>query len=195
MTYLEKSSHFSYMQTGVYNTQETYGWDKQQPQHSKRIDFATPFEAPPKVITWLQSLDMDSCENWRIKVYPSDIDAKGFTIHADACLNTVLYSTGITWLAYPADQPGVASGTFNTHDVRPPPHPQADNWGVFRFPTAFSTTPKVIMAIDSFDYCHHKNLRLHLSMPSVTSTDMTWRLQSWADSTMYSSGASFFAWT
>ncbi|KAK7430897.1 hypothetical protein QQZ08_002425 [Neonectria magnoliae] len=195
MTYLEKSSRFSYMQTGVYNTTETRPWNQPQLTQSKRINFAKPFNAPPKVITWLQCLDMDNKKNWRIKVYPSDIDKAGFTIHVDSWSDSILYSAGVTWLAYPADQAGVASGKFSTQDIRPWDKPQAENSSVFNFPTAFSKAPKIIMAIDSLDYDRARNLRLRLSTSSVTNTGITWHLQSWWDSVMYMAGASFFAWT
>ncbi|RBQ74201.1 hypothetical protein FVER14953_08391 [Fusarium verticillioides] len=194
MTFLEQSSRFSYIQTGVFNTQEIRPWNQPQLTQSKRINFATPFKAPPKVITWLQSLDMDKNKNWRIKVYPTDIDNEGFIIHADSWSDSILYSAGVTWLAYPADQPGVASGKFSTEDIRPWNRPQAENSSVFSFSKAFNKTPKVIMALDSLDYDHNKNLRVRLSTSSVTSTGITWHLQSWWDSVMYMSGASFFAW-
>jgi hypothetical protein len=194
MTFLEKSSRFSYIQTGVYNTEETRPWYQPQLTQSKRVNFATSFNAPPKVITWLQSLDMDKNKNWRIRVYPTDIDNSGFTIHADSWGDSILYRAGVTWLAYPADQPRVTSGKFNTQDVRPWNAPQAENSGTFNFPSSFSKVPKVIMAIDSLDYDHSRNLRLRLSTSSVTNTGITWHLQSWLDSIMYRSGASFFAW-
>ncbi|KAI1376964.1 hypothetical protein F4677DRAFT_416934 [Hypoxylon crocopeplum] len=50
------------------------------------------------------------------------------------------------------------------------------------------------MALDSLDYDHKKNLCCRLSMLSVTNTGIRWHLESWSDSIMYSSGASFFAW-
>lgn len=195
MAYLEKSSAFNYTQTGVYNTHETRPWNKPQLTHSKRINFTTPFNAPPKVVTWLQSLDMGKKKNWRIRVSATDIDKNGFTIHADSWADSILYSAGVTWLAYPADQTGVTSGSFSTQDVRSWENPRAENSGVKIFDTAFSGTPKVIMALDSLDYDHSKNLRVRLSTSLVTNTSMNWHLQSWWDSIMYSSGASFFAWT
>jgi hypothetical protein len=103
MTFLERSSRFNYMQTDVYNTPETPPRNTPQLTHSKRIKFKTPFTSRPEVITWLQSLDMDAGKNWRIKVYPTDMDNDGFTIHADSCDDSILYSAGVTWLAYPAD--------------------------------------------------------------------------------------------
>lgn len=195
MTYLEKSSDFDYIQTGVYNTMETSPGNNPQLKHSKRIRFATPFRAPPKVITWLQSLDMDKSENWRIRVSATDIDKKGFTIHADSWADSILYSAGVTWLAYPADQQGVTSGRIDTRDVRPRQKPQHEKSGVKDFDVEFSKTPKVIMALDSLDYDHSRNLRVRLSAPSVNRTGMSWHLDSWWDSIMYSAGASFFAWT
>ncbi|KAH6888402.1 hypothetical protein B0T10DRAFT_529464 [Thelonectria olida] len=194
LTFLEKSSRFSYIQTGVYSTTETRPWNQPQLTQSKRINFAKPFNAPPKVITWLQSLDMDKNKNWRIKVYPTDIDKTGFTIHADSWADSILYAAGVTWLAYPADQPDVASGKFSTNDIRPWNKPQAENAGVFNFPKAFSKAPKIIMAIDTLDYDHSRNLRVRLSTSSVTKEGVTWHLQSWWDSIMYAAGASFFAW-
>ncbi|WKT53671.1 Peptidase, metallopeptidase [Fusarium oxysporum f. sp. vasinfectum] len=195
MTFLEKSTRFSYMQTGVYNTKKNGPGDQSRLKHSKRIVFDKPFDAPPKVITWLQALDMDKDKNWRIRVYPTDIDKAGFTIHADSWGDSILYDAGVTWLAYPANQPGVTSGKFSTQDARPWNNPQAENSGIFHFPTAFSETPKVIMALDMLDYDHSRNLRLRLSTSAVTNTGITWHLQSWWDSIMYRSGASFFAWT
>jgi hypothetical protein len=144
MTWLEKSSpRFDYVQTGVYNTMETRPWNQPQLTQSKRINFATPFSAQPKVVTWLHSLDMDKSHNWRIRVYPSDIDANGFTIHADTWADSILYSAGVTWVAYPADQPGVASGFFNTQDVRPWDKPQAENSGVANLKSPLTRRPRL----------------------------------------------------
>ncbi|KAH7074342.1 hypothetical protein BKA63DRAFT_415298 [Paraphoma chrysanthemicola] len=195
LTYLEKSSRFNFVQTGIYNTTETRPWNQPTPTVSKRINFATPFNAPPQVITWLQALDLDKGHGWRIRVYATDIDKTGFTIHADTWADTILYSAGVTWLAYPSDQSGVSSGKFNTTDVRPWNQPRSENAGTFNFNTAFSAVPKVIMALDTLDYNSNFGLRLRLSTSSVTKTGIAWHLQSWADSIMYSAGASFFAWT
>ncbi|EOD47349.1 uncharacterized protein JDV02_000097 [Neofusicoccum parvum] len=195
LTWLERSnSRFDYLQTGTYNTQETRPWNSPQLTPSKRINFAKPFSSPPKVVTFLQSLDMDHSRNWRIRVYATDVDTNGFTVHADSWGDSILYSAGVTWLAYPADQPGVASGKFNTQDVRPANQPRAENSSTVNFDKAFGKPPKVMMALDSLDYDNSKNLRLRLSQSQVTNTGITWHLQSWWDSVMYSSGAQFFAW-
>lgn len=194
MTFLEMSPAFSYIQTGVYSAREDWSKAPQQ-KYSKRIKFERPFDSPPKVVTWLQSLHMDKNRHWRVRVYATNIDATGFTIHADTWEDSILYSAGVTWLAYPAEQPGVSSGRFDTDDVRSWKSPKAQNSDTKEFDTSFSKTPKVIMALDKLDYDHAKNLRVRLSMSSVTDSGITWHIQSWGDSIMYGAGASFFAWT
>ncbi|KAM0812942.1 hypothetical protein AB5N19_12933 [Seiridium cardinale] len=90
MTYLEKNSHFGYIQRGVYSNNKSRHWNQPCPKQSKRINFATPFRPSPHVMTWLQSLDMDKSKDWRIKVYPSNIDKNGFTFHADSWSDPIL---------------------------------------------------------------------------------------------------------
>lgn len=51
------------------------------------------------------------------------------------------------------------------------------------------------MALDFLDYDHSTNLRVRVSTSSVTNYGLTRHLASWADSIMYTTGASFFAWT
>lgn len=193
--FLEKSIYFSYIQIGIYNTKKNDPGDQLRLKHLKRIIFNKPFDALPKVITWLQALNIDKDKNWRIRVYLTDIDKAGFTIYADLWGNLILYNAGVTWLAYPANQPGVTSGKFSTQDAYPWNNLQAENLGIFYFPMAFSETPKVIMALNMLDYDYNRNLHLRLSTSAVTNTGITWHLQSWWDSIMYRSGASFFAWT
>ncbi|KAL8949955.1 MAG: hypothetical protein Q9183_007560, partial [Haloplaca sp. 2 TL-2023] len=91
--------------------------------------------------------------------------------------------------------PNVASGTFSTDDVRESSKPQQDNTATVNFDRSFEDTPRLAMALSGFDYDHSKNLRLRLSTSAVTETGVTWHLQSWADSVMYSASASYFAWS
>lgn len=144
---------------------------------------------------WLQALNMNKDEHWRIRVYATDIDSNGLTVHTNKWGDSILYFASVTWLAYPADRPGVTSGKFDTQEVRPWNKPQHENSGFKSFGMTFSKTPKVIMALDFLDYDHSRNLRVRLSTSSVTNYGLTWHLISWHDSIMYTTGASFFAWT
>ncbi|OTA98867.1 hypothetical protein M426DRAFT_257973 [Hypoxylon sp. CI-4A] len=196
MAYLERSPRIddTCMQTGVYHTVETAGNYEPQPNRMARINFTTPFESPPKVVTWIQHIDLDRKSNWRMEVYPTDIDRNGFTIHVDHGEETTLYGGGVTWLAYPSTQRNIISGRFSTKDIKPWNGPVAENSDTFKFPYEFPQTPKIVVALDSFNYDCRANLRLDLGSSSVTNKSFTWHLNSWADSIMYSAGASFIAW-
>ena len=61
------------------------------------------------------------------------------------------------------------------------------------FAKGFDKVPKVAMALSGFDYANSKNLRVRVSTSAVTPTAMTWHLQGWGDSIMYSASASYFA--
>ncbi|KAL8911486.1 MAG: hypothetical protein Q9171_003347 [Xanthocarpia ochracea] len=196
LTYLEVGPGFEYLQTGTFNTTEVGKWQDHKQQNSKRINFARSFQGqPPKVICWLTTVDMNKDKNWRIKAYATDIDTQGFTVHIDSWADTIMYQAGVTWLAYPADQPNVASGTFSTHDIRHWNKPQLENTATVKFGTSLGNkTPKLAMALTGFDYLHKKNMRLRLSTSAVTPNAFTWHLQAWSDSVMYSASAAYFAW-
>ncbi|KAI4255879.1 MAG: hypothetical protein L6R42_006513 [Xanthoria sp. 1 TBL-2021] len=195
LTYLEAGPGFEYLQTGTFSTTEVGKWQDHKSQNSKRINFAQPFQGePPKVICWLTTVDMGKDKNWRIKSYVTDVDTKGFTAHIDSWDDTVMYQAAITWLAYPANQANVASGTFSTDDIRPANKPQSENSATVKFAKKFENTPKLAMALSGFDYGNNRNLRLRLSTSGVTAEAVTWHLQSWADSVMYRASAAYFAW-
>ena len=195
MTWLEVGPQFNFIQTGNFNTQDVRAWNNPQLQTSKRIEFSTQFQdSPPTLVCFLTSLDMSNDKNWRVRAYATDVNLTGFTIHVDSWSDSILYSAGVTWIAYPANIPGVASGRFSTSDIRPWNQPQQDNSSQVTFGKAFSHVPKVLMALDELDYDHGKNLRLRVSTSSVDPTGFQWHLQTWADSVMWSSGASYFAW-
>ncbi|KAL8886569.1 MAG: hypothetical protein Q9215_005748 [Flavoplaca cf. flavocitrina] len=196
LTYLEAGPDFDYLQTGTFSTTEVSPWQDHKQQNSKRITFEKPFEgqASPNVIVWLTMVDFANNKNWRIKSYVTDVDTKGFTAHIDSWADTVMYQAAITWLAYPADHPNVASGLFSTSDVRPADKPQPENTATVKFGTKFAEQPKLAMALTGFDYSCEKNLRLRVSTSGVEEEGFKWHLQSWADSVMFSASAAFFAW-
>lgn len=196
MTYFEAGPSFDFLQIGTFNTLEIRPWQNPQLLNSKRIRFPKPFEGrPPKVICWLQMMDLGVGRGFRIKTYPTNIDVNGFTLHIDSWADTVMYSAAATWLAYPDGTPGVCSGTFSTNDVRPSDQPRQENSATITFPATYTAVPKVIMALNTLDYVNGKGLRLRLSTSNVTAQGMTWHLQSWSDSVMWQSGASYLAWS
>jgi hypothetical protein len=194
MTWLEIGPRFQFVQCGTFDTNGISLESQLQAQNSKTVTFSTPFHAPPKVVCFLQSVDMGKGKNWRVRAYPSDITDKSFKINIDSWADTVLYHASASWIAYPAEQPGVASGRFSTGDIRPWDEVQKDNSSTVEFSQPFSKAPKVFMALDELDYDAAKNLRLRLSTSEISPTGLRWHLQTWSDSVMYQAGASYFLW-
>ena len=193
MTFLEVA-RFPFLQVGAFNTEVVRPWNQPRAKTSKRIEFQVAFSSPPRVVCFFTSLHISNEHDLRAKVFPTDIDNNGFTINISTWSDTILYTGGATWLAYPSDQAKIASGRFSTVDIRPRNKPQAESSATKAWGIQFSRIPKVFMALDELNYQHAKNLRCRLSTSSVTPTGMTWHLQSWEDSVMYQSGASYFAW-
>ncbi|KAI9932381.1 hypothetical protein MW887_009894 [Aspergillus wentii] len=165
-----------------------------RPVNPTLVEFSTPFRTPPKVICFLQDIDMDSNDNWRIKAYPSDITPQSFKINIDPGAGTILHEASVGWLAYPAETVGVASGRIDTNDLRSWNDTQQHNASCTSFSKPFSKIPNVFVVLDSFDYDGDQNPRLRVSTSLVTPDGFNWSLQSWADSIMYQAGASWFAW-
>ncbi|PWY89867.1 zincin [Aspergillus heteromorphus CBS 117.55] len=186
MTWLEMGPRFQFAQHGGFSTEELRGEDSQS--HSPRL------ENSKAIVCFLTGLDIDKGTNFRVKTYPSHVTADGFTVNIDSWADTVLYGASVSWMAYPADQPGVTSGRFSTSDIRRWDRPQQDNSSSVAFDRPFSKVPKVFMALDEIDYQAGHNLRLRVSTSLVTPNTMNWHLQAWGDSVMYKAAASYFAW-
>jgi hypothetical protein len=181
-------------QFGQFSTMDDHPWNEPKKQTSRQINFGRPYATPPQVVVWLNSLDMSRDANWRVNAYATDITATGFVIHIDTWADTVLYSGRISWIAYPSNKPNVSSGRYNTQDVRPWDQPRLANSGQATFGgSGFARPPRVLTALNSIDIDHAHNLRINLNVDSITTTGMTWHIDSWADTTLYSAGASYLA--
>ena len=180
---------------GEFSTLDDHPWQNPQRKTSRWITFERAYASPPKVVVCLDQLDMASGWNWRVKATATHVTARGFLLHLDTWADTVLHAARAAWVAYPSDKPGVVSGSFGTQDVRPSHEPQLSNSGRVVFPChAFRKAPSaVFVALNSLDVdtCH--NLRLKLRMDSVSEDGLSWYIDSWADTILYSAGASYIA--
>lgn len=194
--FCEPPSTYADFQVGQFSTQEDHAWNTEQAKTSRRIKFPRSYGAAPKVVVWLNQLDMASDKNWRVAATATDIDASGFTINIETWADSRLYSAAAAWIAYPADKHGVVSGSYSTLDIRPWDKPQLQNTGREDFQAgALHSTPTVLMALNRLDIDHNANLRLKLSADSVSKDGMQWHIDSWCDTTLYSAGASYIAFT
>lgn len=181
-------------QFGSYHTIEDHPWTRPQIHNTRKITFKRAFATAPHVVVWLSCIDLSSGKNWRIKTFATDVSAKGFTIHIDTWADSVLYTAVASWLAYPVDRAGVTSGSFTTLDIRSWAQPQLYNSGHEAFKSGvFEKPPKMFLALNSLDMGRGRNMRLSVKADNVSATGMTWHLDSWEDSVLYSAGASYIA--
>jgi len=151
---------------------------------------------PPKVVVFLNSLDIEHSANCRIGTRATDITAEGFTIHIDTYADSILWSAGATWLAYPSDGIGIniTSGRVSTNDTRSWEQHCLKNSKTITFENPILIdTPRVFMALNSLDIDRSRNVRILMSSKNVTGTGMEWHLDSWFDSILYEAGASYIA--
>ncbi|KAH0604227.1 uncharacterized protein H6S33_006604 [Morchella sextelata] len=183
-------------QCGRYSTLEDHPWSTSQATHERRISFARPYDEPPEVVVWLSAFNMHSEKDWRVKSFASDITATGFTVHIETWGDSQLCAAAASWIAYPREKADVCSGSFSTTDVRPRDNPRPNTSGPVEFAEdMFSTTPRVVLGINSLDAGCEGGLRLELMGTDVSSKGMTWNLNSWKDTTMYSAGGTYIALT
>jgi len=181
-------------QFGRFSTLDNSPFGKPRQQNSSNITFPQPFHGKaPKVIVWLNEFHMSNSANWRCKAYVTDITTKGFTIHIDTWASTILHSATASWIAYDADCPDIMSGSFNTMDVRPWYIPKTKNKGTAEFQQLFKSIPRVLAAINWLDISNRTNLRLKLEIGDVGVKGLTWQLDAWDDTILYSAGASYIA--
>lgn len=193
-TWLEVEANDPDFQFGTFSTLDDHPWTKPQTLTTRFITFPRRYPAPPKIVVWLTAFDMKREKYWRVKTYATNITATSFTIHIDTWCDSVLYSAAASWIAYPADKENISSGSFNTMDVRRCDSPQPQNSGYVKFGNnTFSKPPRTIMAINWIDISNKQNLRLEVKASAVTATGMTWHMNSWAGTTLYSAGASYIA--
>ncbi|KAG8999880.1 hypothetical protein FRB90_011922 [Tulasnella sp. 427] len=178
--------------TGQFSTEEDHPWNKPQTQTSRRINFERPFVTAPKVIVFFKQFDTGSGTSTRLKTYTSDIDPKGFTLHIETWADTILYSATAGWFAYPEDRDHTFSGTANTMDVRPWQNPIAQNQKTISFQnTGFWRKPFVFCALNWIDISTDANLRVRAYCDNISGVDMTWHIDSWADTKLWSAGISY----
>jgi hypothetical protein len=176
MSWLALEADDPYFQIGVFDSEDVRHWDKPG-NVIHRVNFPRTFESQPKVVVGIRQLDISG--NWQIRVYATDIDTKGFTIHAITWGNTNLHSVQATWIAFPASKDGVWSGSFSSEDSPGDFSGQAD------FGATFSKTPSVFMALTEFNISHDKNLRVKLGVDSVTTSSLSWSISTWEDSVLH----------
>ena len=161
---------------------------------SVRINFERPFVTPPKVVVFFNYIDLYKDRNWRLKTTATDIDVNGFTLSIETWSDTVLHAAQACWIAYPEDREHIFSTSVDTTEVRPSYQPQHQQSKAIEFNgVKFWENPSVFIALNSFDIDCKANFRVKAHVDNVSMTGLTWHIDSWWDTVLYSAGASIIA--
>lgn len=193
-TWLEVEKDDPDFQFGTFNTLDNYHWDNPQKLHTRLVTFPRAYSSPPRVVVWFTILEMTKEFDWRVKTYETNVTATGFTLHIDSWGDSVLRFATATWVAYTSNKPSISSGKFSTLDARPANAPQSYNNGYVKFDSnVFATPPRVLVALNSLEMSCKFNLRISTKVSDVSAAGMTWHINSWGNSVLYSAGASYIA--
>ncbi|KAL0955593.1 hypothetical protein HGRIS_001829 [Hohenbuehelia grisea] len=137
---------------------------------TERISFASSFASQPKVLLAFRQLELAG--EWYAHAQSYDIDTRGFNISSQVMRGTTLASGVVTWIAFPADLPGIWPGSFS---VRP-----NSERGSVHFGVAFRATPQIFTGFVKIDVDNKANLRIRQpQIFNVTTTSFDWELPSW----------------
>lgn len=85
--------------TGTWNVENVRSWAQPSEKAEDRVNFSKEFSSIPNVMVSMTGADVSGGTNFRVKVYATNVDSRGFTVHADSWNNTQLYSCGVSWIA------------------------------------------------------------------------------------------------
>lgn len=116
--------------------------------------------------------------------FATDITETGFTAHMNSWGDTIAHQALLSWFAYPVGTPGICSGEVDIHD----------NAGVVTFDKKFNKPPRrVFVAINKLDTAKTGFCRFKVIHEAVSEMGMGVRIETWGNSELNTSGASYLA--
>lgn len=139
---------------------------------------------------WLSAMAFGTGSRCFIKAFTTYVTATGFTMEIDSRGDFKFLSATATWVAYPANKPRVASGSFRTSFMG---QPQEYNSAHESFGAVFERPPRVFVAVNEIYIDRQDKIVFEVGVDDVSATGMTWHLDVGNDSTLNSAGASYIA--
>ena len=193
-TVMEGDEEYQY---GSFNTLEDHAWDEPQMRTTRSIKFARPYDSPPAIVVWLNSLDMFRIYGWRVRASATDISSTGFSLHIDSLGDTQLFGAGASWIAYPAGKVGVVSGTCRTEAITPQLRPSEQgiigDGGEAKFMSGFNAVPQVFIAFNMLSVSWREFMKVNVTVDSINKVGMTWHINAWDGTRLDAAEASYIA--
>jgi len=182
-TWLAMPSGHPHFQAGSFGTSEDPAWAPRKHVTHREVVFLHPYEAPPKVIIWLNELDFSVNHNERIMVFATDMTSGGFTAHINSWGGTKLYGAKISWFAYPAGYPGICGGTVL---------PEKGACGVVEFEKKFTKPPTaVLVGLNKLESDKKSRCSFNIITEGVSEIGMGIRVDGFGDTVLHSAGVSY----
>ncbi|KAG8915317.1 hypothetical protein FRC00_005762 [Tulasnella sp. 408] len=177
-----------------FNTQEVHLWNNPQQQTSKTLNYPQTYVAPPRLVVGLNSLDMQSGTNLRVRAYDDGADSAKYTAHIDTWADTTLYSGSIDSLIVKPANLDILTGQFSTEEDHPWNEPKLQTSRRINFERPFVTPPVVLVFLKSFDTGSGTSTRVRAYTSDVDAKGFTIHIDTWSDTILYSAIAGWVAY-
>ena len=161
------------IQAGMYQT----AWMTHNPTPANyvfRIYYPQALAASPQVVVILSGFLREPASTVDISVSPENVHTSFFDLRVQSVVGDI-YQVSVGWLAFPNNAPDVYAGVD---------HMFGSPWGRhITFPVGkFFTPPKVLVALNGFDFGGLDLMRLQTAANNVTAAGFAWSATTWANS-------------
>ncbi|KAG9021778.1 hypothetical protein FRB95_001466 [Tulasnella sp. JGI-2019a] len=138
-------------------------------------------------------MPMDCTRYCRITAYAKNITKTGFTLDICTWSNTIFYSAGATWIAYPGNRSNITSGAYDTKEIRAWGELQQRCEGDILFDKTFQKVPLVLTALNTLNFDKGTSIKVKTRCTKVTEKGMTWHIDNWDELIRYHACGSYLA--
>lgn len=179
--------------SGIFTVKDLRHAYRKNAAESMEITFASPYPEPPEVVLGLRELNADGGNTLRIQTWAEKIQADKFCINLHTWMESIIYTSECTWLAVATDDRNFQCGQFSTKELWDWYAPQSETSRRIEFRHAYASKPQVIIWICGIDMSNQNHWRLRTHATDITATGFTIRVDTWADTVLYSGEVCWFA--
>ncbi|KIJ19212.1 hypothetical protein PAXINDRAFT_153713 [Paxillus involutus ATCC 200175] len=185
-----------------FDTQTVRNGDVRQPDTSTQVNFpGRPFVAPPHLPHGIRQLDVGNNINIRVKTAIENITQTSGIYHITSWADTTFHGGIVDSLNLAPTNLEFLTGehlriftSVNMLEVRPLSNPQLQQSKSIGFgDVEFWKKPNIFVALNSFDIGCGANFRLKAYIDNVVQKELTWHIDAWDNTVLYSASATIIA--